>query len=83
MLGPYHADIFQNGYLKYFQVATTPLYPRILTAYFTPVLRGTPDFFHQNYRKGCKRHYLDARGHFVLRFGAIGEKPLGGRSHPP
>ena len=24
--GPYHADIFQNGDLKYFQVATTPLY---------------------------------------------------------
>ena len=23
-LGPYHADIFENGDFKYFQVATTP-----------------------------------------------------------
>ena len=42
----------------------------------------TPDFFHQNHRKGCKRDYLDARGHFVLRFGAIGDKPLGGGNYP-
>ena len=34
-------------------------------------------------RKGCKRDYLDARGHFVLRFDAIGDKPLGGGNHPP
>ena len=39
-------------------------------------------FFHENDRKGCKRDYLDARGHFVLRFGAIGDKPLGGGNHP-
>ena len=25
VLAPYHADIFQNGDLKYFEVATTPL----------------------------------------------------------
>ena len=43
---------------------------------------GTPGFFFTNDRKGCKRDYLDARGHFVLRFGAIGEKPLGGGNHP-
>ena len=78
VLGPYHADIFQNGDLKYFQVATIPPYPRTLTTYPTPVLGGTPRFFHQNDRKGCKRDYFDARGYFVLRFGAIGEKPLGG-----
>ena len=70
---------FQNGdLLLYFQVATIP-YPRTLTAYPTTVLRGTPGFvFHQNDRKGCKRDYLDAWVRFVLRFGAIGEKPLGG-----
>ena len=62
-------------------MATTP-YPRTLTAYPTPVLGGTPDFFHQNDRKGCKRDYLDVRGHFVLRFGAIGKKPLGGVPPP-
>ena len=50
----------------------------------TPVLRGILGiFFHQNDRKGCKRDYLDARGHFVLRFGAIGDQPLGGGNHPP
>ena len=36
-----------------------------------------PDCFLQNDRKGCKRDNLDARNHFVLRFGAIGDKPLG------
>ena len=57
--------------------------PRTLTAYPTPVLGGTPGFFfHQNDRKGCKRDYLDAQGHSVLRFGAIDDKPLGGGSHP-
>ena len=35
---------FQNGDLKYFQVATTP-YPRTLTAYPTPVLGDTPGLF--------------------------------------
>ena len=46
-------------------------------------VRGTPGFFfHQNDRKGCKRDYLDARGHFVLRFGVIGDKPLGGVPTP-
>ena len=39
-------------------------------------------FFHQINRKGCKRDYLDARGHYVFHFGAIGEKPLGGGNHP-
>ena len=43
-----------------------------MTAYPTPVLGGTPDYFHQNNRKGCKRDYLDARSHFRLRFGAFG-----------
>ena len=31
----------------------------------------------QNDCNGCKRGYLNARGHFVLRFSAIGDKPLG------
>ena len=35
VLAPYHADIFQNGDLKYFEVATTP-YLRALTAHPTP-----------------------------------------------
>ena len=39
-------------------------------------------FFHQNDCKGCKRDYLDARSHFVWRFVAIGDKPLGGGNHP-
>ena len=67
---------FQNGDLKIFRWQTPP-YPRTLTVYPTPDF-----FFHQNDLKGCKRDYLDARGHFVLRFGAIGEKPLGGGNHP-
>ena len=75
MLGPFHADTFQNGDLKHFQVATILPYPRTLTAYPTPVLGSTPDFFHQNNRKGCKSDYLDARGHFVLHFGATRDKP--------
>ena len=59
-------------------MATTPVlsdfdglpYPRV---------RGVPlDFFHQNDRKGCKRDYVDARGHYILCFGAIGDKSLGG-----
>ena len=85
MLGPYHADIFQNGDLKYFQVATTPLpVPSDFDGLPYPHVSGTPGFFHQNDRKGCKRDYLDARGPFVLRFGAIREKPLmGGNHHPP
>ena len=33
--------------------------------------------FNQNDRKWCKRDYLDTRGHFVLRFGAIGGKQFG------
>ena len=41
------------------------------------MLGGTPDFFHRNDRKGCKRDYLDARGHFFSCFGAIGDKPFG------
>ena len=77
-------DIFQNGDLKYFEVATTPPYLRTLTAHPTPILRGSPGFFfHQNDRKGCKRDVLDARGHFLLRFCAAGDKPSGGWQPPP
>ena len=60
-----------------------PAYPHTLTAYPTPVLGVPPHFvFHQNDRKGCKRNYLDARGHFVLRFGSPDDKLLGGSNHP-
>ena len=60
ILSPYHAGIFQNGDLKYFQVAKPPLplYTRILKADPTPVLGDTPRFFfQQNDLKGCKRDY--------------------------
>ena len=73
---------FSKWWLKIFSGGNHPPYPRILTAYPTPRVRGTPFFFHQNDRKGCKRDYLDARGHFVLRFGAIGDKPLEVGNHP-
>ena len=73
---------FQNGYLKYFEVATNPPYLRTLTAYPTPVLGGTPGFFFfffdQNDGKGCKRNYPDAQSRFVLSFGATGNNLLGG-----
>ena len=72
---------FKNGELKYFQVATTPL-SLDFDGLPYPVLGVPPDFLHQNDRKGCKRDCLDARGHFILRFGAIGDKPLGGGNHP-
>ena len=42
------------------------------------ILRGYPRFIHQNDHKGCKRDVLDARGHFLLRFCAAGDKPSGG-----
>ena len=70
---------FQNGDLQYFEVATTHL-PSNFDGSPYPHLRGTPDvffFFHQN-DKGCKRDVLDARGHFLLRFCADGDKPSGG-----
>ena len=45
---------------------------------------GTPGFFFiKMTAKGCKRNYLDARGHFVLRFGATGDKSLSGGNQPP
>ena len=48
-------------------------------------------FFHQNYRKGCERDFLDARGHFILRFFcffcffffAAGDKPSEVVTSPP
>ena len=43
-----------------------------------PVLGVPPDFFPiKMTAKDVKEiTYIDARGHFLLRFGAIGEKPL-------
>ena len=72
-------NIFQNGDLKYFEVKNHPPVPSNFDDLPYPHVMGYPRFFlHQNDRKGCKRDYLDAWGHFVLRFGAIGDKPLGG-----
>ena len=70
------------------QFPPPPPYPRTLAAYPTPFLGGNPVFvfFYQTDRKGCKRDYLDmldARGHFGLRFGATGDKPLGVVTIPP
>ena len=62
---------------------TPPPYLRTLTAYPTPVLGGTPEFFDQNDGKGRKRNYLDVQGRFVLSFGATGNNLLGGGNHPP
>ena len=62
------ADTFQNGDLKYFEVAITPL-PSNFDGSPFPHLRGTLGFFlHQNDRNGCKRDVLDARGHFFFAF---------------
>ena len=44
VLAPYHADIFQNGDLKYFEVATTPL-PSNFDGSPYPHLKGYPRFF--------------------------------------
>ena len=57
-----------------------PRYSGTLTAYSTLNVRGYPWIFFsiKNDRKGRKKDYLDTQGHFVLRFGAIGENPLGG-----
>ena len=74
---------FLNGDLKYFQVGNHTPIPSNFDGLPYPRVGGTPGFFfHQNDRKGCKRDNLDARDHFVLRFGAISDKPLGGGNHP-
>ena len=73
---------FSKWRLKIFSGGNHPL-PLEYDGLPYPRVRGYARiFFHQNYRKGCKRDYLDARGHFVLCFGAIGDKPLGGDNHP-
>ena len=75
VLGPHHAIFFFFKMAKYFQVTTTPV-PLDFDGLPYPCVEDTPDFFHQNDRKGCKRDYLDSGGHFVLRFGAIGDKSV-------
>ena len=45
-------------------------------------LKGTPDFFHQNDRKGCTLNYLDGLGHFLFDFGATGNNSRWGGNHP-
>ena len=71
---------FSNWRLEIFSGGNNPPYPRTLAAYPTPVLGGTPGFFFiKMTAKDVKEiTYIDARGHFVLRFGATGDKPLGG-----
>ena len=71
---------FSKWWLKIFS-GVNPPYPRTLTAYPTPVL-VPPEFFHQNDWKECKPDYLDAWGHYVLHFGAIGDKLLRRVAHP-
>ena len=84
VLGSYHADIFQNGvYIFRWQPPPPPHVPSDFDGLPYSRVRGYPQIcFHQNEHNGCKRDYLDARGRFVLRFGAIGDKPLGGGNHP-
>ena len=54
-----------------------------LTAYPTPTLGGTPNFFHQNEQKRCKIDYLKAlMGQFLFRFYAA-VKTRGGYNNPP
>ena len=55
-----------------------PPYPRTFTAYPTPMFGVSPDFFIEMTAKDVKEVVLRCPGHFVLRFGAIGDKPLGG-----
>ena len=66
---------------KLIWVPSTPPHLPSLTAYPTPTLGGTPNFFHQNERKGCKIDYLKARGQLLLRFYAAVKKLEGGQ--PP
>ena len=73
---------FSKWRLKIFSGGNQPLPTSDFDGLPYPRVRGYPGFFHQNDSKGCKRDYLDARSHFVLPFGAIGEKPLGGGNHP-
>ena len=43
-----------------------------------------PPCFSSNDLKGFKSDYLDTQGHFILHFGAIGNKPLkSGNNWPP
>ena len=57
---------FSKWWLKIFSGCNHHPYPQTSTAYPTPCSGVPPDFFfHQNDHKGCKRDYLDARGHFV------------------
>ena len=63
---------FSKWQLKIFSGGNHPSYPQPSTLPY-PRVRGTPGFFHQNDRKRCKRDYFDARSHFVLHFGAIGD----------
>ena len=73
---------FSKWRLKIFEVATTPLHSNFDGSPY-PHLKGySRSFFHQNDRKGCKRDILDARGHFLLRFCAAGDKTVRGMVTP-
>ena len=64
--------------------ASAPKAPPLDTPLVPSEFQGSPYprvmwiFFIKMTRKGCKRDYLDARSHFVLSFGAIGDKSGGG-----
>ena len=48
------------------EVASTPPSPSDFDGLPYPGQGGTPNFFfHENYRKGCKRDYLYALGNFL------------------
>ena len=66
----------------YFQVATTAPVPLNFDGLPYPCVGGTPDFFHQNDCKGCKRDYLDARGSLCLAFWCNRRQTVSG-NHPP
>ena len=80
MLSPYHADIFQNGDLKYFQMATTPRtlgldglpYPRV---------RGYPRIFFIKMTAKDVKEITYMPGPFVLRLQS-GRNRYGGGNHP-
>ena len=64
---------FPKWRLLIFSGGNKPLTRHIWLAYLTP----TPDFFHQNDRKGCTLEYLDGLGHFLFGFGESGKKSRG------
>ena len=70
---------FQNGDLKYSQVAITPR-TRPLWRLTLPHLKGVPNFLRQNDCKGCSLDYVDGLVTFFFGFGVAGKSIS---RHPP